>query len=70
MRRPSSTWEPCAKAPISIKLIQENLGFLEEEDTSYVIMYSGKNVFESYNKKTKSKGEEFSSFYNNFLETF
>ena len=60
----------CVKAPISIKLIQENLGFLEEEDTSYVIMYSGKNVFESYNKKTKSKGEEFSSFYNNFLETF
>ncbi|MBY0292275.1 MAG: hypothetical protein K2W92_03200 [Alphaproteobacteria bacterium] len=43
---------------------------MEEEDTSYVIMYSGKNVFESYNKKTKSKGGEFSSFYNNFLENF
>ncbi|MBP6950936.1 MAG: hypothetical protein KBD36_00095 [Alphaproteobacteria bacterium] len=55
----------CVKAPISIKLIQENLDFLEEEDTGYVTMYSGKNVFESYNEKTQNKGGEFSSFYNN-----
>ncbi|MBY0292661.1 MAG: hypothetical protein K2W92_05170 [Alphaproteobacteria bacterium] len=55
----------CVKAPISIKQIQENLSFLEEEDNSYVTTYSGRNVFESYNEKIKSKDKEFSTFYNN-----
>ncbi|MBY0292546.1 MAG: hypothetical protein K2W92_04580 [Alphaproteobacteria bacterium] len=55
----------CVKAPISIKQIQENLSFLEEEDNSYVTTYSGRNVFESYNEKIKNKAGEFSTFYNN-----
>ena len=53
------------KAPISIEQIQDNLGFLEEDDEEYVTEYSQKNVFDSDNEKIKNKSEAFYSFYNN-----
>ncbi|MBY0272712.1 MAG: hypothetical protein K2X02_04780 [Alphaproteobacteria bacterium] len=55
----------CVKAPISIKQIQENLSFLEDEDTLYISEYAKKNVFESYKLKIESRGNEFSTFYYN-----
>jgi hypothetical protein len=53
------------KAPISIKQIQENLSFLEDEDTIYISEYAKKNVFESYNLKIENRDNEFSTFYYN-----
>lgn len=60
----------CVKAPISTKLIQENLNFLQDEDTDYIEKYTTKNVFESYKKMLKDKGSPFSSFYQSCREIY
>lgn len=53
------------KAPISIKQIQDNLSFLEDEDTVYITQYAEKNVFESYKSKIENRDNEFTTFYYN-----
>lgn len=53
------------KAPISIKQIQENLSFLEDEDTLHISECAQKNIFESYKSKIENRDNEFSTFYYN-----
>lgn len=53
------------KAPISIKQIQDNLSFLEDEETIYITRYAEKNVFDSYKSKIERGNNEFSTFYYN-----
>lgn len=60
----------CVRAPISTKLIQENLNFLQDEDIDYIEKYTTKNVFESYKKLLKDKDSPFNSFYQSCREIY